>query len=209
MTTTPVQEAVAAARRGALIVIPTDTVYGIGTRPDDARATALVFAAKDRPFDLTVPVLAASISQAREVAVLDDRAEAVAAGCWPGPLTLVLPRANASSSWDLGGDATTVGVRIPDHALARAVLAETGPLAVTSANRSGEPPARTCDQLVAAFGDLVTVYLCQDEPLDGLASTVLDLAHGHARVLRWGDVGTDRLSPLLPGEDALLDSEPP
>jgi L-threonylcarbamoyladenylate synthase len=209
MTTTPVAEAAAAARRGALIVIPTDTVYGIGTRPDDPAATALVFAAKERPSALTLPVLTATVAQARQVAVFDDRAEAVAAGCWPGPLTLVLPRSAASAAWDLGGERATVGVRVPAHSLARAVLAEAGPLAVTSANRSGEPPARTCEHLVATFGDLVAVYLCQDEPLKGLASTVLDLAHGTARILRAGDVGAERLRGLLPGEGALLDSGPP
>jgi tRNA threonylcarbamoyl adenosine modification protein (Sua5/YciO/YrdC/YwlC family) len=205
----PVAEAVAAARRGALIVIPTDTVYGVGTRPDDPEATTLVFAAKGRPADLTLPVLAASPAQARGVAVFDDRADALAGACWPGPLTLVLPRSEASRAWDLGGDRATIGVRVPDHPLARAVLAEVGPLAVTSANRSGEPAARTCDQLVATFGDLVAVYLCQDEPLDGLASTVVDLAHGPARILRRGDVTADRLVELLPGEGALLDSGPP
>jgi len=208
MKGSPLQEAVAAARRGALIVIPTDTVYGIGTRPDDQAATALVFAAKDRPSELTLPVLAATATQARKVGAFDARAEAVIAMFWPGPLTLILPRTEFSAAWDLGGDRDTVGIRVPNHPLARAVLAETGPLAVSSANRSGEPPARTCEQLLAAFGDSVSVYLCQDDALEGLASTVLDLAHGPARILREGDVTARHLAELLPGEGPLLDSGP-
>jgi tRNA threonylcarbamoyl adenosine modification protein (Sua5/YciO/YrdC/YwlC family) len=203
-----VADAAAAAHRGELIVLPTDTVYGIGTRPDDPAATARVFAAKQRARDLELPVLVASMSEARELAAFDDRAERVADAYWPGPLTIVLPRGPAASAWDLGGDASTVGVRAPRHPLALAVLGETGPLAVTSANRSGEPPAITCDELHATFGDDVSVYLCEDGALGGAASTVLDLAHGPARVLRDGSVSLAALAALLPDEPSLLDSRP-
>ncbi len=208
MSTAPLDEAVAAALRGALIVMPTDTVYGIATRPDDPEATAAVFAAKERPPGLTLPVLVASVHEARHVAELDDRAETLAVACWPGPLTIVAPRTARSANWVLGGDDTTVGVRIPSHPLALAVLARTGPLAATSANRSGDPPARTCDELVAAFGDRVAVYLCEDDPLEGAASTVVDLAHAPARILREGGVDAETLARLLPAERALLDSGP-
>ena len=205
MTTSPLEAAVAAARRGALIVLPTDTVYGVGTRPDDPAGTAAVFAAKERPADLTLPVLVASVEEARRLAVFDERADTVAAACWPGPVTIVLPRTQAAAGFELGGDPETIGVRVPDHPLALAVLAS-GPLAVTSANRSGEPPATTCDQLLATFGDAVAVYLCEEEALEGRSSTVLDLAHGPARLLREGDVTAAALARLLPGESPLLDS---
>ncbi len=197
MTTFPLEDAVAAARRGALIVIPTDTVYGVGTRPDDPEATALVFAAKDRPTALTLPVLVPSVAHAREVATMDERAERLAGVCWPGAVTLVLVRTATSRAWALGRDGETIGVRVPDHPLARAVLERTGPLAVTSANRSGEPPARTCDELVAAFGDLVAVYLCEPDPLEGSASTVIDLTHGEPQVLRAGALDPAGLDELL------------
>jgi tRNA threonylcarbamoyl adenosine modification protein (Sua5/YciO/YrdC/YwlC family) len=203
-----VAEAVAAARAGALIVLPTDTVYGIGTRPDDPEATARLFAAKDRPAELTLPILTATVEEAREVAVFDERAERLVAGCWPGALTIVLPRGAAAADWDLGGDRRTVGVRVPAHRLAREVLRGTGPLAVTSANRSGDPPARTCEELVEAFGDTVSVYLCEDRPLEGAASTVVDLAHGQARVLRPGDLDDAALARLMAEEGPLLDSGP-
>jgi tRNA A37 threonylcarbamoyladenosine synthetase subunit TsaC/SUA5/YrdC len=88
------------------------------------------------------------------------------------------------------------------------VLRATGPLAVTSANRSGSLPATTCDELQGLFGDDVELYLCEDGPLEGAASTVLDLAHGRARILRQGAVTRRDLAALLPGEPALLDSPP-
>lgn len=204
----PVAEAADAARAGRLIVLPTDTVYGIGTRPDDPAATARLFEAKARPRGLELPILAATAAEARTLARFDARADRVAGACWPGALTLVLPRTEASAGWELGGDPATVGVRVPHHPLALAVLAATGPLAVSSANRSGAPPARTCDELQAAFGDAVDVYLCQDEPLEGLASSVVDLAHGPARLLRAGSVASEVIERLLPGEGPLLDSRP-
>jgi tRNA threonylcarbamoyl adenosine modification protein (Sua5/YciO/YrdC/YwlC family) len=199
VTTSVVAEAAAAARRGELIVLPTDTVYGVGTRPDDPEATARLFAAKSRPAGLTLPVLAATVREAREVAAFDERADRLTDACWPGPLTLVLPRTDRSAGWALGGSADTVGVRVPAHPLARAILAQAGPLAVSSANRSGRPPARTCDELVRAFGDLVAVYLCQDEPLEGSPSTVLDLTHARASLLREGSVSAERITALLSG----------
>ena len=204
----PLGEAAAATRRGELIVFPTDTVYGLGTRPDDRAATARVFAAKRRPRDLELPVLVATVEVARSIAVFDERAERLAGACWPGPLTLVLARGPDAAAWDLGGDPTTIGVRAPHHPLALALLAETGPLAVTSANRSGHPPAQTCDELHRSFGSEVAVYLCQGDPLEGAASTVLDLAHGPASVLREGALGRDAIAQLLPDEAALLDSRP-
>lgn len=204
--TAPLRDAAAAARRGELIVFPTDTVYGLGTRPDDPSATARVFEAKRRPRDLELPVLVATVEAARAVARLDERAERLAAALWPGPLTLVLPRGAAASGWDLGGDPATVGVRAPHHPLALALLGDTGPLAVTSANRSGEPPAETCDGLHSSFGDHVAVYLCEEDRLAGVASTVLDLAHGPARIIRQGSLSREALTQFLPDEPSLLDS---
>jgi L-threonylcarbamoyladenylate synthase len=201
----PIEEAADAARRGDLVVVPTDTVYGIGTRPDDPAATTRLFEAKRRPEHLELPVLVATAAEARDVATFDDRADRLAAACWPGALTLVLPRTARSAPWELGGDPATVGVRVPHHPLALAVLARTGPMAVTSANRSGEPPARTCDELHAAFGDAVAVYLCAGEPLEGAASTVLDLAHGAPTILREGAIDRTTLAGLLP-DAPLLDS---
>jgi L-threonylcarbamoyladenylate synthase len=185
--TDPIDDAVEAASAGRLIVLPTDTVYGIGTRPDDPDATAELFEAKGRPRDLELPVLIATREEAERIARFDQRAEGLAAAHWPGALTLVLDRTDASRSWDLGGNPATIGVRVPHHPIAVAVLARTGPLAVTSANRSGEPTPGSCDELAAVFGDAVDVYLCQPDPPPGVASTVVDLT-GDMRVLRAGAV---------------------
>lgn len=203
-----VAEAVAAARRGALIVLPTDTVYGICARPDDPAATARLFAAKGRPSELTLPVLVANATEARLLARFDDRARRFADACWPGALTIVLPRSPASEPWDLGGDVDTIGLRVPDHPLALAVLAGAGPLAATSANRSGEPPATTAEDLVATFGDDVEVYLCEREPLVGRASTVVSLAGATPEVLRLGDLDPTVIDRLSGVEGPLLDSGP-
>ncbi len=167
-----------------------------------------MFEVKRRALDLELPVLVATVKAARAVASFDERAERLAGALWPGPLTLVLPRGADASGWDLGGDPATVGVRAPHHPMALALLGETGPLAVTSANLSGRPPAQTCGDLYACFGDHVSVYLCQEDPLDGVASTVLDLAHGPAAIIREGSLPRDALIQLLPDERSLLDSSP-
>lgn len=205
----PIADAVAAVRRGDLIVFPTDTVYGVGAAPHDRTATARLFDAKRRPGDLTLPVLTATLEVAGTLARFDDRAERLAAALWPGPLTLVLPRTRVSLTWDLGDHIGTIGLRVPSHPLALAVLSAAGPLATTSANRSGAPPAETCDELHASFGDLVAVYLCQEAPLVGAASTVVDLTHRDARILRAGVVDADHVAQLLGDGAPLLDSPPP
>jgi tRNA threonylcarbamoyl adenosine modification protein (Sua5/YciO/YrdC/YwlC family) len=203
-----VDEAVDAVRAGRLIVIPTDTVYGVAARPDVPAATRALFAAKGRPRGLTLPVLVDGEGSARRLGAFDERADQLAAAFWPGALTLVLPRTDDIRGWDLGGDPDTIGVRVPRHPLALAVLASSGPLAVTSANRSGEPEATTCDELIEVFGDRVAVYLCEDGPLMGTASTVVDLAHGAPRILRAGGNAADVRAHLGGAGGPLVDSPP-
>ena len=193
----PVAQAAEAARAGALVVFPTDTVYGIGTRPDDPAATARLFEAKGRPRDLELPILVASIAEAELIARFDDRARALAGRWWPGPLTLVLPRTSASAEWDLGEDRSTVGVRMQHHPLALALLAATGPLAVSSANRTGAPTPATCDELERVFGEAVAIYLCLDTLLEGHPSTVVDLTGGEPRVLLTGAVDPELIRGFL------------
>jgi L-threonylcarbamoyladenylate synthase len=193
----PIEAAARAALEGSLVVLPTDTVYGIGTRPDDPAAAARLFEAKARPRELELPVLVPSTEAARRIATFDGRAEALALRFWAGPLTIVLPRTAASRGWELGGDPETIGVRMPHHSLALALLSLTGPLAVTSANRSGEPTPETCAGLSDVFGQGVAVYLCDPEPLGGRPSTVVDLAGGATRVLRAGAISDDEVADAL------------
>jgi len=195
--TEPIEQAALAAIAGHLVVLATDTVYGIGTRPDDPAATERLFEAKGRPRELTLPVLVPSTAAAREIAAFDERAEVLALAFWAGPLTLVLPRTAASRGWHLGGAPETVGVRMPHHPLALAVLARTGPLAVTSANRSAEPTPATCEGVERVFGDTVDVYLCEGEPLRGTASTVVDLTSAEPRLLREGAVSETDIRAVL------------
>jgi tRNA threonylcarbamoyl adenosine modification protein (Sua5/YciO/YrdC/YwlC family) len=186
----PIALAADAALAGRLIVLPTDTVYGIGTRPDDPSATRALFEAKGRPRDLELPVLVATVPQARAIAAFDDRADRVAS-LWPGAVTIVLPRTAASAMWDLGGTPETIGVRVPHDPTALAVLARTGPLAVTSANRSGRATPASCDGLQQIFGDLVDVYLCDEAPRQLSPSTVVDLSAPDARILRAGSLDAE------------------
>jgi L-threonylcarbamoyladenylate synthase len=192
----PYREAAEALARGALVVLPTDTVYGVAARPDLPEATARVFAAKGRPRDLTLPVLVADAGAAGLAGSLDGRALSLAQRFWPGPLTLVVPRTEASTPWDLGEGRDTVGLRVPDHRWTRSLLEETGPLAVTSANLSGEPTPPDCDGVKEALGDSVEVYVCDDPRPAGPPSTVLDLTGPEPRILRQGAL--DRETLLAP-----------
>jgi tRNA threonylcarbamoyl adenosine modification protein (Sua5/YciO/YrdC/YwlC family) len=184
----------AAVRRGLLVVLPTDTIYGVGALPRSHGGVAGVFEAKGRPMDRPIPVLAASADDLYDVVVFDERARAVAAALWPGPLSLVLER-RPDWRYDLGGNQATIAVRVTRNEVARRLLERTGPLAVTSANVSGEPPAKTVDEARAALGDRVTVYLdggpCTDEP-----SSVVSLV-GEVRLLREGSVSLEQVQSVI------------
>ena len=188
-----IEAAIRALDAGEAIVLPTDTVYGLGSRPEHA---ARLFEIKGRPRDLTLPVLVATVEDAREVAVLDGRAETLAASFWPGALTMVLGRATRSAGWDLGIHEATVGVRVPAERVARTLLEPTGPLAVTSANHSGEPTPDTCEGVRGMLGDDVAVYLCTGTAPGGTPSTVVDLS-GEPRVIRAGAIPIDDLLAAL------------
>lgn len=191
-----VAAAAGALGRALLAVIPTDTVYGVAARPDVEGATDRLFHAKRRPRDLTLPVLAATITDAEAVAAFDDRATRLADRFWPGGLTIVLPRTGRSRDWDLGDQRDTVGVRLPANPLALALLERTGPLAVTSANVSGEPTPSDCAGIRAALGDDVAVYLCAGMS-PNVASTVVDLIGPEPRILREGAVPASAIREAL------------
>ncbi len=192
---TVVAEAEEALRAGRLVVIPTDTVYGVAALPGVPGAVEALFAAKGRPEDKAIPVLGASAADLEAVARFDDAAQRIAARFWPGPLTLVLPRAEAFMV-DLGGrDGDTVAVRVPSHDVALELLGRCGPLAVTSANRSGQPEASTVDGARAVLGDAVSIYLDGGE-CAGVPSTVASLVGG-LNVLRPGPLSEEDLRASL------------
>ena len=181
-------QAVDALEAGAVAIVPTDTVYGIAARPETP-GVARIFELKGRPPDKALPVLGHDLEALRTVARFDDRASALAAKFWPGPLTIVLPRTSRFAA-DLGGAADTVAVRIPDHRGLLRLLAATGPLAVTSANRSGEPEAVTAAQAAAVLGEDLARY--EGGTGRGRASTVVSLV-GPMTVLREGEITGDQL----------------
>lgn len=177
--------AVAALREGRIVGVPTDTVYGIAADPFLEAAVEALFAAKGRPAVKPIPILAADLEQAMRVGVLDEAAADAAAAHWPGALTLVVPRAEGLPDWIGDPAAGSVGVRVPDHPAALALLAVAGPLAVTSANRSGEAAAGDHHAARATLGDAVAVYI-EGSGGGGAASTVVDLTGPNARILRPG-----------------------
>jgi tRNA threonylcarbamoyl adenosine modification protein (Sua5/YciO/YrdC/YwlC family) len=188
-------EAEEALRGGGLVVMPTDTVYGLAALPGVAEAVEALFAAKGRPENKAIPVLGASAVDLKAIAVFDGRANRIAARFWPGPLTLVLPRSR-DFTVDLGGaDPETVAVRVPAHDVALDLLDRCGPLAVTSANRSGEPDAVTVQQARAALGDSAAVYVDAGE-CGGGPSTIASLV-GDLKLLRLGSVDERELRASL------------
>lgn len=179
--------AVHALGRGALVVLPTDTVYGIGADAFDARAVAALLAAKGRGRQSPPPVLVP------RPATLDGLCTDVPAAVrdlvaafWPGGLTVIL-RAQPSLTWDLGETHGTVAVRMPDHPAALALLTRTGPLAVSSANLTGQPAATTADQARDQLGEAVAVYLDGGLAPGGVASTIVDATDG-LRLVRAGAI---------------------
>ncbi len=187
-----VDEIVAALRAGEAVVLPTDTVYGVAALPAVEGATARLRALKERGADTPFAVLVADEAQAAAVAELPPAAARLARAHWPGPLTLVLRRADAATGWDLGGDPTTIGVRCPDHPLVRAVAREAGPIATTSANRHGRPTPPTAPEAAAALlGDVALTV--DGGALPGTASTVVDLAGSTPRILREGPLDSSAL----------------
>ena len=146
--------AIEALRRGRLVALPTDTVYGLAVALDADNGLGRLFAAKDRPLDRAIVLLLADHRQAETVGVLDPAAHVLAAAFWPGGLTLVVPqRPDAALPAELTGGSATIGLRLPAHDAPRAIALALGPLPVTSANRSGEPPATDAAEVLAQLGD--------------------------------------------------------
>ena len=185
---TSVDDAVAALERGDVIVLPTDTVYGLVALAADPDATARLFALKQRSDGVPLAVLCASIGQALALAATpDDPAVlSVAQRWWPGPLTLVVAR-REGIDLQLGEPATTIGLRVPDHDLLRAITERTGPVAATSANRHGEPVATTAEDARRTFGDGVALVV-DGGRLSERSSTVIDVTSVPWRVLREGPI---------------------
>jgi L-threonylcarbamoyladenylate synthase len=182
-----------ALRTGELVVLPTDTIYGIGADAFYPSAVSGLLAAKGRGRDMPPPVLVGTVRAA--AALIEDfgpYGKDLIDEFWPGGLTLVC-RANRSLVWDLGDTQGTVAVRMPLHPVALELLKETGPLAVSSANRTGSPPATTAADAQEQLGDSVSVYLDGGPCANDVASTIVDLTGSVPRLLRAGAVSVGQL----------------
>lgn len=185
------EAAAATARAGGLVVLPTDTVYGIGADAFDATAVNALLAAKGRGPDMPVPVLIGSWSTVDGlVTSMPEVGRRLIEAFWPGGLSLVVTHA-PSLRWNLGDTDGTVMLRMPLHPVALDLLRMVGPMAVSSANRSGQPPAVTAPQAREQLADSVGVYLDGGEATVGVASTIVDLTGDVPRVLRQGAVTLD------------------
>jgi L-threonylcarbamoyladenylate synthase len=202
-----VSEATLAVQRGDLVVIPTDTVYGIGADAFDADAVKALLTAKGRGRDMPPPVLVSATTTVDALATdLPDYARALIDACWPGPLTLVC-RQQASLQWDLGDTRGTVAIRMPDHEVALAVLERTGPLAVSSANKTGRPAALDAEQAAEMLGEDVAVVVDAGPVTGGEASTIVDVTGAQGRVLRRGALSREQLNDVLEPLGATLTDE--
>jgi len=200
-----IDAAVAAVIDGDCIVLPTDTVYGIGADAASADAVQGLLDAKGRGRDMPPPVLIAEVSMLRALSeeVTDD-VLALAEAFWPGALTMVV-NAHPHLRMDLGDRGGTIAVRVPDHDFTRELLRATGPLAVSSANVSGEPAATTVSEARRQLGKKVRVYLDGGPAGEGEPSTIVDLTGPTPVILRQGRISRSALAAVLP---ALAEPEP-
>lgn len=194
---TALAAAAAAVRAGRLVVLPTDTLYGIGADAFDARAVSDLLAAKHRGPDMPLGVLVGSWSTIDGlVGTVPPVARDLVEAFWPGGLSIVLPHA-PSLAWDLGTTRGTVMLRMPLHPVALELLREVGPMAQSSANVSGRPPATTAQEALEQLGDSVEVYLDGGVCASGVASTIVDLTGEVPRLRREGAVSADDVSRVV------------
>ncbi|UKN42272.1 L-threonylcarbamoyladenylate synthase [Mycobacterium lepromatosis] len=192
-----IASAVAALKGGRLVVMPTDTVYGIGADAFDRAAVAALLSAKGRGRDMPVGVLVGSWHTIEGlVYTMPNGARELIRAFWPGALSLVVVQA-PSLNWDLGDARGTVMLRMPLHPVAIELLCKVGPMAVSSANISGQPAAADADEARSQLGKLVGVYLDAGPSAQQAASTIVDLTEATPRILRPGPVSVARIAEVL------------
>ncbi|TDW83286.1 tRNA threonylcarbamoyl adenosine modification protein (Sua5/YciO/YrdC/YwlC family) [Kribbella sp. VKM Ac-2566] len=203
--------AVDAIEAGDLVVLPTDTVYGIAADAFKADAVQRLLDAKGRGRDMPPPVLISVVESLDALATdVPDNGRKLCEEFWPGPLTVIC-HAQTSLMWDLGETQGTVALRVPDHENTRELLSRTGPLAVSSANKSGQPAALDVYDAEEQLGESVAVYLDGGEATGGQPSTIVDLTGDTPRVVRVGALTVEQLRAVVPevtGESADPSAEP-
>ena len=193
-----IASAVERLRRGGVVALPTDTVYGIAVDLSTPGGIERLFEVKRRPPDKGIMLLLADAAQAPTIGVMGPAAVALGAACWPGGLTVVVPqRPDVPLPAALTGGAATIGLRVPDHATPRALAAAVGPLPTTSANRSGLPEGRDATEIATQIGDDIDLILDGGPALGGTPSTVVDCTGERASILRSGAIAPARIAAIL------------
>ncbi|NUO55714.1 MAG: threonylcarbamoyl-AMP synthase [Hamadaea sp.] len=193
-----IEAAVSAVKSGDLVVLPTDTVYGVGADAFKSWSVTALLNAKGRGRHMPPPVLVGSRNTLDGlVSRMPSRARDLVEAFWPGALTIVVEQA-ASLQWDLGETNGTVAVRMPLHPVALEILRETGPMAVSSANLTGEPTANTAEEAREQLGYKVSVYLEAGPCPDPVPSTIVDLTQERPVVLRQGAIAFEQLRSIVP-----------
>jgi L-threonylcarbamoyladenylate synthase len=202
-----IEAASLAVQRGELIVLPTDTVYGVAADAFDPAAVTALLRAKGRGREMPPPVLVSAATTIDALAVrVPDYARTLVEKFWPGPLTIVCHQ-QTSLQWDLGDTRGTVAIRMPDHELAREILERTGPLAVSSANSTGSPAATDADEAERMLGESIAVLVDAGPSPGGQASTIIDVTGERGRVLRRGALSLEELNAVLEPTGATIVDE--
>jgi L-threonylcarbamoyladenylate synthase len=191
-----IQEALKVLRAGGLVAFPTDTVYGLGASAFNGKAVESIYIAKDRPAEKAIPILLGDLDDLPKVtSSLPPMAAKLASRFWPGPLTLVVPKnpnlPEAVSATD------TIALRVPDHEVARAILRAAGPMAVTSANISGQPSPVTADEVFAQLGGRIELIINGGRTPGGMPSTLVDCTGSAPTILRGGPISMTELLSVL------------
>ena len=191
-----IQQALEVLNKGGLVAFPTDTVYGVGAMVMDGTAVKSIYAAKDRPVEKAIPVLIGDAGDMDKVGMnIPETAYRLASRFWPGPLTVVIPKKPTLP--ESVSATATVGVRVPDHEVARTLLRAAGPMAVTSANISGQTSPSTAEEVFAQLGGRIDLIIDGGKTPGGVPSTVVDCRENDLKILRAGPISLEEIRAKL------------